>query len=433
MGVRELLAAAAVRRAHVLLLELPGGSRERIAAERELGRRGWVLASSPNDADALLTCGPAPDPAEFDGLLDRVWDQLPGPRARSHVQVGDDPAVALDGCAEELLDVDLQTGREAAREVPGENDPDDGAPHEHGGAAGDEGDDSDDADDERDAMDHSEHGAGDADSGAGGGAGEHQEHMDMGEMDMGEMDMDMPMPGGIPLADGGPDRDGLEMDVLRVPLGPLLPLWPGGLVVECSLQGDLVVESTARFMGASDSEVSQHRNRPPTAHDVVVHQTDLAARLLSLAGAEPAAARVRAVRDAAADGASPRTCHGLLVDELARLRRSVLLRRSLRGVGVIGADERTADLAHREAGDLAGTDAWSRLLGMLETAVTAIATGEVPVATAGGISSAGASREDQLVLLSALLPGCDLAEARLIVASLDLDPLRVPAPDRVTA
>ncbi|OMH23450.1 hypothetical protein BKD30_12555 [Tersicoccus phoenicis] len=428
MGLRKLLAATAVRRAHVLLLELPGGGRERIAAERELGRRGWVLAVSPNDADALLTCGPAPDPAEFGDLLDRLWDQLPGPRARSHVHVGDDPAVALDGCAEELLDVDLQTGREEARQVPGENDPDDGVDHEHGGAAGDE----------RDAMDHSEHGAGDADGDDGGGAGEDQEHMDMGgmdmgEMDMGNMDMDMPMPGGIPLAGGGPDRDGLEMDVLRVPLGPLLPLWPAGLVVECSLQGDLVVEATARFLGASDSGTSRHRNRPPTAHDVVVHQTDLAARLLGLAGADPAAARARAIRDAAADGASPRTCHGLLVDELARLRRSVLLRRSLRGVGVIEGDEPTAALAHHEAGDPAGTDAWSRLLGMLETAATAIATGEVPVATAGGISSTGASREDQLVLLSALLPGCDLAEARLIVASLDLDPLRVPAPDRVTA
>ena len=45
--------------------------------------------------------------------------------------------------------------------------------------------------------------------------------------------MSMPEPGGIPLAGGGPDRDGLEMDVLTVPLGPAaaaLARGTGGLV-----------------------------------------------------------------------------------------------------------------------------------------------------------------------------------------------------------
>ena len=35
-------------------------------------------------------------------------------------------------------------------------------------------------------------------------------------------------PDGIPLAEGADDRDGLEMDVLHLPLGPVLAHWPAG-------------------------------------------------------------------------------------------------------------------------------------------------------------------------------------------------------------
>ena len=45
----------------------------------------------------------------------------------------------------------------------------------------------------------------------------------MGDMAMG----DMGMPGGLPMADRGPDRDGLRLDQLHVPLGPVLPDCPG--------------------------------------------------------------------------------------------------------------------------------------------------------------------------------------------------------------
>ena len=39
----------------------------------------------------------------------------------------------------------------------------------------------------------------------------------------------MEMPGGLPMAGQGEDRDGLTLDRLHVPLGPLLSDWPTGL------------------------------------------------------------------------------------------------------------------------------------------------------------------------------------------------------------
>ena len=69
--------------------------------------------------------------------------------------------------------------------------------------------------------------------------------MDHGGMDHGDMEMS---PGGIPLAEGGEDRDGLEMDVLHVRLGPVLPHWPAGLVLRCSLQGDVIAEAQAELV-----------------------------------------------------------------------------------------------------------------------------------------------------------------------------------------
>lgn len=51
-------------------------------------------------------------------------------------------------------------------------------------------------------------------------------------------------PYGRPLAELGPDRDGLRLDVLPVTLGPFLPWLPPGLVLELSLAGDLVIEAS---------------------------------------------------------------------------------------------------------------------------------------------------------------------------------------------
>ncbi|MDN5750212.1 MAG: hypothetical protein L0H64_17155, partial [Pseudonocardia sp.] len=46
--------------------------------------------------------------------------------------------------------------------------------------------------------------------------------------------------GGLPMADRAPDRDGLTLDQLHLSLGPVLADWPAGLAVRLTLQGDVV-------------------------------------------------------------------------------------------------------------------------------------------------------------------------------------------------
>src|SRR5260370_2487867 len=84
-----------------------------------------------------------------------------------------------------------------------------------------------------------------------GGAARHGHDMGgMGGMDMGGMDMGgMGMPAGLPMAGRGADRDGLRLDQLHVPLGPVLPDWPAGLVVHLALQGDVVQHAEAQALG----------------------------------------------------------------------------------------------------------------------------------------------------------------------------------------
>ena len=51
-------------------------------------------------------------------------------------------------------------------------------------------------------------------------------------------------PYGRPMAELGPDRDGLRLDVLPVTVGPLFPGVPFGLVLDVLFAGDLVLEAT---------------------------------------------------------------------------------------------------------------------------------------------------------------------------------------------
>lgn len=77
--------------------------------------------------------------------------------------------------------------------------------------------------------------------------------MDHGDMDHGDMEM---APSGIPLAEGAQDRDGLEMDVLHLGLGPVLAHWPAGVRLRCVLSGDVVTEATVALLDA------EHRPAP---------------------------------------------------------------------------------------------------------------------------------------------------------------------------
>ncbi|MEP7331680.1 MAG: hypothetical protein ABI692_06280 [Terracoccus sp.] len=356
MGLRRRLATLAVDVTHVLVIEAPGAWLTRVAIEQEIGRRGWRLAISPADADALVTAGtPGPQLSE---RVESVWAQLPGPRSRIVVSGPADAATvreALDSVAAELLDPERQV-RDA---------------RERTGFASDRM--SDDSDMTGDM------------------------NMDMD----GDSDMDMDMsPSGIPLAEGGDDRDGLEMDVLHLPLGPVLPHWPAGVVLRCTLQGDVVVAAEASVL---DESVSTPMRLGP--NERAARCCDQLASLLALSGwADGYAAAVR-VRNALIDKPDAAAGTALLDDLRRRLRRARLVRWSLRGIG----DLRPGD--QPDAPPPLHGDVYERLVSLADQARAELV----------GDAEPPASLPVLLAVAERLVVGLDLAAARLVVASLAID------------
>ncbi|RJL24836.1 hypothetical protein D5H75_29100 [Bailinhaonella thermotolerans] len=268
-------------------------------------------------------------------------------------------------------------------------------------------------------------------------------------------------PGGLPMAGRAGDRDGLRLDVLHVPLGPVLADWPAGLVVELVLQGDVVQEAAVRpeatataaatagtgagtgdggdrtgsywdepWLRARSGEavtVGEGERRRAAAH------LDSVGRLLAVAGWEREASRARRMRDSLLGGGGGGGSGGgggggagsrrEFAAFARRVRRSAVLRWMLRGVGVVEA----ADVASYGITGPAGTpgDALARLGTWLDGIGRALGrladerplTGEDgPRGPVGEAPSAAL-----LAALPALLTGAELAAARLIVASLDPD------------
>jgi len=181
LGLNRVLARAATARPRVHLVEAPGGSPVRWAVEDALEARGWRRTPSPAAADALVVAGRLPD--DLRDAADLLWSQLPGPRVRRHVEALAEVDGALDTLPAALRE--RAAHRDDARERGGDEV-------------------------SRFLPDDAEDG-----------------HMS---------------PGGVPLAEGAEDRDGLEMDVLVHPLGPLLDRWPGGLELRLAIHGDVVAD-----------------------------------------------------------------------------------------------------------------------------------------------------------------------------------------------
>ena len=168
------------------------------------------------------------------------------------------------------------------------------------------------------------------------------------------------MPDGIPLAEGAEDRDGLEMDELHLPLGPVLAHWPPGLVLTVTLHGDVVVAADVEQL----TPVTDPRPDDPTVR--AARLLDAAGAVLSLAGLPAESARVAALRDRCLDGELEGG------SEVTTLGQRVARRRALRWVlgglsieGVHGGTETLHD----------------RLLGLFEEAC-AVLEGE-PIARVG--------------------------------------------------
>ncbi|MDT7698452.1 MAG: hypothetical protein QOJ30_777 [Pseudonocardiales bacterium] len=347
MDLRRLLLRLAAARPHVLLVALPGATEARLAVEAELGRRGWPAAVSPADADVLLVAGPA-GPA-MAAVVGRVWEQMPEPRVRVVVEVVADVSGTLDSAASQLAS---WTAARPEYGGPGPREQEHRGP-EHRGP---------------------EHG-GDEHGGHGGG---------------------MEMPGGLPMADLGEDRDGLMLDRLHVALGPVLPDWPAGLVLRVELQGDVIQEAEAEVLDPGRGGSS--RGDVPAAEDArhaAARHLDGLARFLGVAGWADPAARARRLRDDLLAGAEPAAVRGQVHALTARVRRSRTLRWLVRG---IPAGERA--VAARLADRLAALDA---------------AVDGVPPA------QPGPSRPPDLAALARAVVGAELAAARLVVAAVDPD------------
>lgn len=379
MGVTERLARFAARRAHVLVVEVPGHWVIRAILVRRIIERGWCVADSPAEAEILAICGdPGPELAE---IVERVWDQLPGPRVR----IGIDDANAVDSelasAAEQLVDTCWH--RSGAKN--------------RNGFSGQQ------TDPPLPAEDHSHHhGQGHEDAGRG-----DMDHGDMGHEKMDHGDMDM-APAGIPLAEGGDDRDGLEMDVLHLRLGPVLAHWPAGLVLRCSLQGDVIVEAQAWMVDAHRIHGAQHPTHTRPLFDAA-RRCDHLAGLLGLAGWQRAATDAGRARHFLLTSPDTEAAAAMLEKLRRQVARSRLLRWSLRGVGTLTVDDLTRHGLHPA---LRG-DVHDRMLAMLNRALRV--SNDAPPERDPDTS------ENVLEALPHLVAGRDLATARLLIASLDLD------------
>lgn len=333
MDLRGRVTRWGLARPRVLLVDAPGDDTLRWEVEDELDRRGWRMALSPADTDLLLTLGAAGP--QLSGATDVLWSQIPRPRhratltaARMHEQ--------LNAVAVALLDV--------PPDAPGDEHPATllaGDPP--GGAPGDP---------------HSSHGIGHG--------GDHMEHG--GNV------------AGLAMADRAPDRDGLQLDALKVTLGPVLPGWPTGLAMHATLQGDVLTEVGLRWLDPADPDVDRH----PVA-DPAPWALDRLSRFLLVAGWPDAARQARQAR-AALTGPNPstRARGGQEAVALARkVRRSRALAWSVQGMP---------------------GDVWDRVRSWCD------------VATGGDFERARAA---DLRELATLLDGAELAAARLVVASHD--------------
>ena len=382
MGLNASLARFAFSRPHLLLVEAAGGSAARLRVERLARERGWPVVETPADADMIVVCGAVDAIEEY---VSRVWDQLPGPRAQVRVSADDDVRVVLMKARACLTDpamhlADVRRTERQPAAAPPMGDMDMGG---HDMPASDP---------------HAGHDMPASDPHAGHDMPATDPHAghDMGGMsgreghDMGGMEM----PAGLGMADRAPDRDGLKLDVLTVPWGPVLRWWPEGLILTTVLQGDVVQSATVQRLG-SDHErhagwvAALAHLDPPVASAVC--RLDALVRLLGVAGWDGARMRCQRLRDALLAGEPAGRDLPRLVRQVSRSRS---LARMTAGIATTG-----------------GEDVPARYRRWLTEAVAALTDGIVPPT---------ADEPHVLHQLPDLVTGMELAGMRLVVASLDL-------------
>ena len=220
---------------------------------------------------------------------------------------------------------------------------------------------------------------------------DHAAHEHTGHDEHADHDHHSMSPDGIPLAEGADDRDGLEMDALHLPLGPVLNHWPAGVVLHLTLNGDVVTSAEGERLDSPGSRPS-----PEHGADRAARLLDSAASLLSLAGLPAQYARTRHLRDRCLldSHVDPHDVE-LLATRLRRLR---VLRWIWRQTVVTDAGGATIGLH-------------DQLVGLVEQAARSL----------DGNTTPGPAAWPSLAALASLVCGQELAAVRLWVAALGVD------------
>lgn len=340
----------------VLIIDPPGNHALRWRVEAEVDRRGWHLAVSAADAGLMLIIGEPS--AELRNAADVLWSQMPHPRHRRVIDATD-LGHQLDAALSQLI-------TSPAYE---ENRIDPATLLAHNALT--------------------EHAAEEGDS-SGADMGGHMHHG--GDI------------AGLAMAGTAPDRDGLELDELRVTLGPVLPGWPTGLVLAAGMQGDVLTDVKMSWTDAVDEHAVDQRHADP-----VLVALDALARFSLVAGWPRVALQARNARSellAASDNPTAMDQGRRSAAAVARkVRRSRLLAWSLRGMGAVGASSQTADrqdedarlLSHRTRDVLDRVHTFAAVAAREETSLEAVRIGPEN--------------------FGLLVEGAELAAVRLIVAS----------------
>ncbi|MCX5302712.1 hypothetical protein OG304_04500 [Streptomyces sp. NBC_00160] len=415
----------------VLLVTAPGATRERLAVETELRRRGWPQVPGPASADLVVFAG-APVPVREDSWAERLWLGVPEPKARVTVADAEHAAHALDHGHARLLTPE----RRAAE--PAELADEGGHEHGHGHHGHGEG--------HEHHPSPEEHGSHDRQGGHEVHEGHHDghhEHGDQGGMDHGHHGRHMGEVADLPMAERADDRDGLRLDRLHVPLGPVLPDWPAGLVLLLELQGDVVQHAEVEQVSAPRTSRPAFWNEPwvraaagapvtigEAARRRCAAHLDSLGRFLGVAGWRDASAKARHARDQVLGSVPVTELRPAVTRLVRRVRRSRTLRWLTAGVGELSAEHA---YQHRVTGPalLADGDVHDRVsvwLDEIEHALDAcddpgpLASRSRPlVAPRGRLDTGAAPSRSLLDVLPGLLQGAEFACARLIVASLDPD------------
>lgn len=470
MDLITRLRMSAFARPHLLVVAAPGAVELRLAVERYARERGWPAAESAADADVLAVVG-TPD-AGLDSVVSVLQSQIPAPWTRVDLLDPASVAAELAAAPARLAAWSPTPTVAAAHSAPGGTDHDhvhteegrhafhpDSAAHDHLRHADGH---HPDGHDERDG--HGRHAAGaesaghehhgneaghDHDGMPSHGTGHEMGGHGMGGHEMGGHEHHLGAVAGLPMAGRTPDRDGLKLDVLHVPLGPVLPYWPAGLRLSLVVQGDVVQEVTVEPVGVKgtgasfwDEPVLRALAGDRTTFEEIARRRaashlDSLMRFLGVAGFDGPALRCAVLRDRALDGERTSPLVAAFRPLGRRVVRSRVLRRMTEGLGEL--DGRTCDrLGISGPAAIAAGDVWARLQEWVRLTGEDLARldDRSPVADVEGprgrLDRASSPSAALLGVLPELLVGAELAGVRLIVASLDPDVAELSAQSAVS-